>query len=217
VTEAKVIQAKVIQAKITAPTLAHYEATAQSFWEGTRDHDVSQNYAAFLDAMNAGASGAFDILDFGCGPGRDVQYFAERGHRPVGLDGTLAFVEMARQHTGREVLHQDFVALDLPPARFDGVFANASLFHVPREVLPSVLTALAATLRPRGILFSSNPRGPELERVSAEGRYGYYVELPAWRTYMQAAGFEELSHYYRPPGRPREEQPWLASVWRKLG
>jgi SAM-dependent methyltransferase len=200
-------------ARLTGETLAHYDARAESFWEGTRDHDVSQNYAALLDAIEG--SPPFAILDLGCGPGRDLRYFRSLGHAPVGLDGSLRFVEMARAWSGCDVLHQDFLRLDLPPARFDGVFANASLFHVPRPALPGVLRALAATLRPRGVLFSSNPRGPDQESVRG-GRYGYHVELPTWRSYLTAAGFAEIAHYYRPAGRPRREQPWLASVWRRL-
>jgi SAM-dependent methyltransferase len=199
--------------RLTGETLSHYDASAESFWEGTRDHDVSQNYAALLDAIEAGPPLA--ILDLGCGPGRDLCWFRSQGHAPVGLDGSLRFVEMARERSGCEVLHQDFLHLDLPPARFDGVFANASLFHVPRPALPQVLRALAATLRPRGVLFSSNPRGPDRESLRGS-RYGYYVELPTWRSYLTAAGFEEIAHYYRPAGRPCAEQPWLASVWRKL-
>jgi SAM-dependent methyltransferase len=199
-------------AELTSRTVAHYDASAESFREGTKDHDVSQNHAALLGRIEA--EPPFAILDLGCGPGRDLCYFRSLGHAPVGLDGSSRFVEMAKQESGCEVLHQDFVSLDLPEARFDGIFANASLFHVPRSVLPRVLLKLAATLRPRGVLFSSNPRGPGVESVRG-GRYGYFVELPAWRSYLTAAGFEEIEHYYRPAGRPREEQPWLASVWRK--
>ena len=60
---------------------------------------------------------------------------------------------------GAERLHQDFLALDLPPVRFDGIFANASLFHGPSSQLARVLGDLAAALRPGGVLFCSNPRG----------------------------------------------------------
>ena len=49
------------------------------------------------------------------------------------------------------------------------------------------------------------------------GRYGAYHDLEAWRRFVSAAGFEELRHYYRPAGLPRERQPWLASVWRRIG
>ena len=101
-----------------------------------------------------------------------------------------------------------------PDNRFDGVFANAALFHVPRQELPRVLLELHAALKPRGALFSSNPNGHN-EEGWAGGRYGAYYDLETWHRFMLAAGFLELTHYYRPAGLPREQQPWLASVWRR--
>jgi len=201
-------------ARISALTLAHYQENAESFEAGTRDHDVSQNIAALLRHIEGDPP--YDILDFGCGPGRDLKTFAALGHRPVGLDGTPSFVEMARQATGCEVWQQDFLRLALPPARFDGIFANAALFHVPGQELPQVLRALHGALKPRGVLFSSNPRGGNQEGWN-RGRYGAYHDLEGWSALLTAAGFEELEHYYRPQGLPREQQPWLASVWRRLG
>ncbi len=193
-------------------TLAHYEARAADFRAGTADHDVSQNIAALLRHIQAPPP--FAILDLGCGPGRDLAAFRALGHEAVGLDGTPAFVAMAREASGCEVWQQDFLALDLPEARFDGVFANASLFHVPRAALARVLGELRATLRPGGVLFSSNPRGANEEGWNG-GRYGVWHDLASWRAAMTAAGFAELEHYYRPEGLPRERQPWLASVWRR--
>ncbi len=154
------------------------------------------------------------ILDFGCGPGRDLATFRRLGHGAVGVEGGPRFVAMARAHSGAEVWQQDFLSLDLPPSRFDGVFANASLFHVPRQELPRVLVELRATLRPRGVLFASNPRGTNGEGWQGE-RYGVWHDLDAWRGIVEAAGFTLLEHYYRPPGRPRAEQPWLATVFRR--
>jgi SAM-dependent methyltransferase len=199
-------------AEITRGTLAHYEAGARQFEEGTRDHDVSQNLDALLGAIRG--DGPHRILDFGCGPGRDLVALRERGHEGVGLDGTAAFVEMARQSSSAEVWHQDFLALDLPAAAFDGVFANASLFHVPASELPRVLGDLYECLRPGGVLFSSNPRG-ENEEGWNRGRYGAYHDLARWRSFAVGAGFDEVDHYYRPPGLPRDRQPWLASLWRR--
>jgi SAM-dependent methyltransferase len=89
-------------------TLDFYSRRADAFREGTRDHDVSQNIAALLRAIQG--EPPFAILDLGCGPGRDLATFAARGHNPVGLDGTAPFVAMARAQ-GCEALHQDFLAL----------------------------------------------------------------------------------------------------------
>src|SRR5262245_25950978 len=91
---------------------------------------------------------------------------------------------------------------------------NASLFHVPSRELPRVLLKLSETLRPRGVLFCSNPRGNN-EEGFGDGRYSCFFDLDTWRNYVRAAGFFEVGHYYRPPGLPRHQQPWLATVWRK--
>ena len=198
--------------RIARVTLDNYDGHAEQFWAGTRDHDVSQNTTALLAHLEG--PGPFSILDLGCGPGRDLATFRARGHEAIGLDGAPRFVEMARAHAGCEVWQQDFLALDLPPARFDGVFANASLFHVPRTELPRVLREIHVTLRPRGVLFASNPRGRNTEGWQGE-RYGVWHDLPTWTEVVTAAGFTLLDHYYRPPGLPRAEQPWLATVWRK--
>ena len=198
--------------EVTAITIAEYDRMAAAYRRGTADHDVSQNIAALLEAIEG--AGPHVILDLGCGPGRDLRRFTALGHAVVGLDGSSELVAMARAETDCEVLHQDFLALDLPLARFDGIFANASLFHVPSSQLARVLRDLAAALKPDGVLFSSNPRGRN-EEGWAGGRYGCFHDLETWRAYVTTAGFRELNHYYRPAGRPRAQQPWLATVWRK--
>ncbi len=197
---------------ITAKTLEHYNDRADEFWQGTREHDVSQNIDALLRHIRG--TPPFRILDFGCGPGRDLAAFRALGHEPIGLEGSPPLAAMAREHGGCEVWEQDFLALDLPAGTFDGVFANASLFHVPRSELPRVLGELSMALKPGGALFASNPRGDNEEGWN-RGRYGVYHDLESWRAFLRGAGFAELEHYYRPPGLPREQQRWLASVWRK--
>ena len=198
--------------QIVERTLGHYQSRAEAFWEGTRNHDVAQNIDALLRHIRG--TPPFTVLDFGCGPGRDLRAFVERGHRAIGLEGAQALAEMARRHSGCEVWQQDFLRLLLPVTHFDGIFANASLFHVPRQELPRVLRALHSTLKPGGVLFSSNPRGENQESINGE-RYGAYYDLTTWRDYVADAGFVELEHYYRPAGLPCEQQPWLASVWRR--
>ncbi|MGV8921559.1 MAG: class I SAM-dependent methyltransferase [Pseudomonas sp.] len=200
-------------AQITDTTVGHYNSVADDFREGTRDHDVSQNIDALLRHIEGAAP--FHILDFGCGPGRDLKTFTAMGHIAIGLDGTERFTEMARADSGCEVWQQNFLTLNLPAKYFDGIFANAVLFHIPRQELPRVLRELHATLKPGGVLFSSNPRGDNKEGWNG-GRYGSYHDLENWRELLTEAGFVELEHYFRPAGVPREQQPWLASVWRKV-
>jgi SAM-dependent methyltransferase len=162
-------------AEIETVTLGHYNQNAEAFWCGTKDHDVTQNYVAFLAPFPKNK--ILDILDLGCGPGRDVKYFQSLGHRPVGLDGSEVFCEMARQYTGCRILLQTFLNLDLTGYSFDGIFANAALFHVPSQELPRVLDDLHTALRPGGILFLSNPRG-DGEGWSGQ-RYGHYMQQQA--------------------------------------
>ena len=198
--------------QIAARTLAHYDQGAQAYWEGTRDHDVSQNVAVLLRYIETVPP--FDLLDVGCGPGRDLKTFTALGHRATGLEGAPRLAKMARANSGCDVIEQSLLDLDLPPDRFDGVFANAVLFHVPTQELPRVLSNLHATIKPGGVLFSSNPRGDGQEGWSGD-RYNAFHDWKVWYGHMTTAGFLELTHYYRPTGVPFERQPWLASVWRK--
>ncbi|MBL4603405.1 MAG: class I SAM-dependent methyltransferase [Emcibacteraceae bacterium] len=195
--------------KIEKITFDDYNGKASKFWENTKDHDVSQNYTAFLAPFDGKKS--LDILDFGCGPGRDILYFKSIGHNPVGLDGASEFCEMARKLTGCRVLEQSFNDLDLVENSFDGVFANASMFHVPRKNLAKVLKDLYKALRPNGILFTSNPRGDD-DGWQRPGRYGNFMQYDQSLVYLEDAGFKIIDHYYRPPNLPRDQQNWLAMV-----
>lgn len=194
--------------EIETVTLSHYNQNAEAYWNGTKEHDVVQNYKAFLSPFPKDKK--LDILDLGCGPGRDVKYFQSLGHRPVGLDGSEVFCNMARSYTGCQIVHQKFLSMELPKHAFDGIFANASLFHVPSQELSRVLVALNAALRPGGVLFLSNPRGNE-EGWSGQ-RYGNYMQFDSSKIFIEDAGYKVINHYYRPMDKPIHEQPWLAIV-----
>ncbi|MDP2355026.1 MAG: class I SAM-dependent methyltransferase [Beijerinckiaceae bacterium] len=199
--------------RIFAATVSDYDRRAGEFWERTRGHDVAQNVDALLRWVKREAGAC--ILDFGCGPGRDLKVFSDKGHTAIGLDGCVSFVEMARAYSGCEVWRQDFLALDLPKAYFDGVYANATLFHVPRRELPRVLGQIRCSLKPAGVLFASNPRGNDEEGWSGD-RYGVWHSVEGWRSFLKDAGFVELETYLRPNDIPVAERRWLASVWRKV-
>ena len=198
--------------EINSRTLDAYEERSEQFWIGTRQHDVGQNIEALL--RNIRSDPPFEILDFGCGPGRDLLKFSELGHHPTGIDGCAAFVKMAKSYSNCDVFEQNFLRLELPNDFFDGIFANASIFHVPTQELTRVLQQLYCCLKPGGVLFCSNPRGSDIERF-IDNRYGVFMRWKTWRSYPLNVGFSELEHYYRPQKLPRNQQPWLASLWRR--
>ena len=80
-----------------AMTLAEYDSMAEAYRHGTADHDVSQNIAALLDAIEGDPP--YGILDLGCGPGRDLRAFTALGHEATGLDGAAELVALARAET----------------------------------------------------------------------------------------------------------------------
>lgn len=196
-------------------TIAEYQATAASFRDGTWNHDVSQNQQALVAAMprNPGR-----ILDFGCGPGRDLVTFRAGGHEVIGLDATPAFVAMAQQASGCEVWQQNFLNLDLPAQFFDGIFANASLLHVPQVEMTRVLDDLQQSLVPNGAIVMSLARGSGegfVDRATGQ-RYTSYWEYATIAPLIEQADLTIVHHYYRPPGLPQAMQSWLVVVAKRM-
>jgi SAM-dependent methyltransferase len=196
-------------------TIAEYQLTAASFREGTWDHDVSQNRAALIEALPRTPG---KILDLGCGPGRDLVAFQSLGHDVTGLDATPAFVAMAKEVAKCPVWEQNFLNLDLPNNHFDGVFANASLIHVPTREMQRVLQDLQRALIDRGVLVMSMVRGND-EGFSERPTGARYVagwEYETLAPLLLAVGFQIMDHYYRPPGMPIDQQSWLVMVAQKV-
>ncbi len=195
-------------------TIAEYQITAESFRDGTWGHDVSQNRAALISALPRTPG---KILDLGCGPGRDLVKFQKLGHDVTGLDATPAFVAMAKEAANCPVWEQSFLNLNLPYSYFDGIFANASLIHVPANEMQRVLQDLYRALVDRGVLVMSMVRG-DYEGFSERSTGARYVtgwEYETLAPELLAAGFQILDHYYRPPGMPIEQQSWLVIVAQK--
>ena len=196
-------------------TIAEYQLTADAYRIGTWNHDVSQNRESLIAAMQK-AQGK--ILDLGCGPGRDLVAFQNMGYEVTGLDATPAFVEMAKQIAGCPVLQQSFLSLNLPNHSFDGIFANASLIHVPSSEMLGVLKHLHQALIDRGILLMSMVRG-DREGFSERATGSRYVtgwEYETLKSKLEEAQFQILHHYYRPVGIPIEECSWLVMVAQKI-
>ena len=203
-------------------TIADYAARAAGYAAASLDHDVSQNIEAFLSPLS-GTPAPLDILDVCCAGGRDLLAFTKMGHRAVGIDGVEEFCDISRLHSGCEVWQQDLTALDLPEGRFDGIFCNACLFHVPSAALPETLRRLTASLRPGGVLFVSNAHGFGEDKEGWSGgrtpttnSWVCWLSEESWVERCEDAGLVLLDKFYRPPGKPRSQQPFLATVWKKV-
>ena len=192
-------------------TLDYYDRIAEEFAADTRDADVGELHALFLSHLPAGGR----ILDLGCGSGRDSRLFLDKGYEVVAVDGSREFCKIASSLIGQEVLCRTFEELDFEE-EFDGVWACASILHVPSERLPGVIARISRALKVGGFFYASFKYGVfEGER---NGRY--FTDLDEAGFASLIAGFPEFEMVEtRITGdvRPgRAEEKWLNVVVRKI-
>ena len=145
-------------------TIDYYEQNAKSFIEGTLNVDFTEIQDAFLGLLPEKAM----ILDFGCGSGRDLKCFLERGYSVDAMDGSLELCKAASNYTGIEVKHMYFHELD-EYEKYDGIWACASILHVKKEELPEIIRKMSLAAKANGIIYLSFKYGDfEGER---NGRY----------------------------------------------
>lgn len=141
-----------------------YDQNADTFIEQTADVDMSGLYEGFCRLLPEGGS----ILDAGSGSGRDALAFAQMGYEVEAFDASKEMVDATRRRAGVPTHHMSFQEIKLN-RKFDGIWACASLLHVPRVELSEVLKRLSNYLEPSGILYASFKYGDE-ERKKG-GRY----------------------------------------------
>ncbi len=148
-----------------ALTIQFYDNNAEQYAETTVNLDMSRTYDRFLQYLPLGAS----ILDAGCGSGRDSRYFINRGYHVTMLDASAGMCQCAEELTGQKALCMKFAEIDFAE-RFDGIWACASLLHVPRMELEDVLARFHCALRSNGVLYASWKYGKE-ERLDGDRFY----------------------------------------------
>lgn len=161
-------------------TLSYYDENASAFCEGTRNADMSEMRGRFLQYLKPGAL----ILDAGCGSGRDSKFFMESGYRVVALDGSKEMCRQASEYLGQDVQCRRFEEIDEKEV-YDGIWACASLLHVPYELLPKVIARLIVALVDGGVLYASFKYGEE-ER-EAGGRYFTDLREDGWKKVLEEA------------------------------
>ena len=145
-------------------SIGYYSRYATTYFESTVGLDVSENRIRFEKVLPEGGS----LLDLGCGSGRDSLAFLEDGFEVTPLDGSPEMCALAEIHTGLEVLNMTFEELDFDEV-FDGIWACASLLHVPENEMPDILKKVGLALKQGGYLFISVKEG-EFEGIR-DGRY----------------------------------------------
>ncbi len=193
------------------PTLTYYEANAKCFFRNTYNVDMSELYEPFLALLPPGAH----ILDAGCGSGRDSLAFLKRGCEVTAMDASASMVDLASYHTGLPVLHMSFDQIQFRD-RFDGVWACASLLHIPKQGLPMVLERFSLALRSGGVAYASFKYGED--EVVRDGRlFSDYSEDGLLRLLDTCPELEPVELWRTTDLRPEcNDTVWLNVLLRKL-
>ena len=191
-------------------TLRYYNEGPKAFAAGTVSADMSEARGRFAAHLPRKAR----ILDFGCGSGRDTKAFLEAGYDVEATDGSEELCALASAYTGTRVKRMLFQELDAV-GRYDGIWACASLLHLPKTELKDVLTRVAKALRPEGVLYASFKYGT-FEGIR-DGRYfTCFTEETLkdfWESVKDMPIFDLwITHDMRPG---REKEKWMNILARR--
>ena len=188
-------------------TTRYYTENALTFFADTVAVAMAPLYARFLPHIPPGGH----ILDAGCGSGRDTLAFLQKGYRVTAFDASPSLADLAERHTGQPVQVLRFQDLEWD-REFDGIWACASLLHVPTADLPDALGRLALALRPRGILYASFKHGRG-ERTHQGRRFTDLDEAGLQALLGQVPGLTELETWITEDLRPaRAAERWLNTL-----
>lgn len=191
-------------------TLDYYNQNAKKFITGTISVDFGTIQNRFLDKLHPGA----EILDYGCGSGRDTKYFLEQGCKVTAIDGSQELCKLASEYTGIPVKHMLFQDLDEKEA-YDGIWACSSILHVPANELRDIIKKMENALRAHGIIYTSFKYGTfEGERNSR-----YFTDMTEETFAKLIQDMDELEieeQWITSDVRPgRGEEKWLNLILRK--
>lgn len=191
-------------------TLTYYNHNALPFISHTRDIDFRTTQEKFLSYLPPSAR----ILDFGCGSGRDTRYFLQHGFSVDATDGSEALCRLASQYTGIPVRQMLFQELDSPDT-YDGIWACASILHLPVTELTDVFHRMTAALHNNGILYTSFKFG----RFQGQRNGRYFTDFDETDFRKYARQFSQLTVrelWITRDVRPeRSEEKWLNTILQK--
>ncbi|WP_312793491.1 class I SAM-dependent methyltransferase [Sphingobacterium sp.] len=155
------------------------------------------------------------ILDLGCGPGHHSKYFCDMGHEVVGIDLSQRMIELARKTAPKASFEvMDISDLSFPPKTFEGVWASASLLHIPKLEIRAVLKNLYRILKAGGIFYISLKKGNSEEFLEddrydgVEKFYAYYMPIEI-ETILIEQGFSILKKRIRGKRPSYDTNSWI--------
>ncbi|MBR6019456.1 MAG: class I SAM-dependent methyltransferase [Lachnospiraceae bacterium] len=201
---------EVANASATRTTIEYYDNNAAAFVKGTLDVDFGYVQDKFATLLEEGAH----ILDFGCGSGRDTEYFSNKGFRVDATDGSAELCKIATEYTGIPVRQMLFSQLDAVD-EYDGIWACSSILHCPKAELTDVFHRMIRATKNGGIIYASFKYGTfEGER---NGRYFTYFTAESYHEFL--LDYPELSiieEWVSADVRPgRGDEKWLNIILRK--
>ena len=186
-------------------TITYYNQNAADFVANTQSADMTSLYQKFLARLPSTGH----ILDLGCGSGRDTKYFMQQGYDVTAIDGTPALCQLAQEFTGQEVQCMTFDQIQWED-KFDGIWACASLLHLPKHELPPIFFKLATALKADGYLYASFKYGSfEGER---NGRYFSDLTETGLSVAISASGLKITEQWLTEDVRPGRSETWLNTI-----
>ncbi|MEZ5682570.1 MAG: class I SAM-dependent methyltransferase [Erythrobacter sp.] len=196
-------------------TLAWYEREAPNYTASG-----AQGQSRHLDGFLARLTPDAHILELGCGGGRDAAYMVEKGFSLDATDGTSAMVRKAKERHDIDARQMRFDELEAV-AGYDAVWAHASLLHLPRAALPSVLAAIHRALRPSGLHFANYKLCDNANPDEGRDLLGRWTNLPSpeWleEVYRQAGFIVLARERYAGKGSDGTQRDWLALTLQRSG
>ena len=192
-------------------TLLFYKQNADSFFAGTVFADMEETRKRFTDYLSDHAA----ILDLGCGSGRDTRAFMDAGFRVDAMDGSEDMCARASEYTGIAVKHMAFDELEAIE-QYDGIWACASLLHLPKNELASVLRRIENGLRENGVLYASFKYGG-FEGMR-DGRYFTdFTEVSLVKYWKDSSSLRIFDLWISEDVRAdRKEKQWINLLARKM-
>lgn len=191
-------------------TLNYYNDNSSKFVSDTVDVEFTDIQDYFLSFLNPGSY----VLDFGCGSGRDSRYFLSKGYKVDAIDGSEEMVKIASKNTGIAVKKMLFNELD-ETEKYDGIFACASILHVPYAELPDVLFRIRNALKKNGIAYVSFKYG----EFEGERNGRFFTDMTEERfdnLLHEVPGFIIVNEKITGDVRPgRSDEKWLNIILRK--